>query len=88
MVENFLEVKGDRISGDDSAIVTGVGFIDGIAFTIIGQQKGHTLEERKKCNFGMPSPTGYRKSMRAIKQAERFNRPILCLIDTPGHSVA
>ena len=62
----------------------GVGRIGGQVFTIIGHQKGHTIEERKLCNFGMPHPSGYRKSMRAIKQAEKFNRPILCLVDTPG----
>jgi len=84
LVEDFFEVKGDRCLGDDEAIVTGVGRINGTVFTIIGQQKGHTLEDRKACNFGMPSPAGYKKSMRAIGQAEKFGRPILCLVDTPG----
>lgn len=84
LTDEFFEVKGDRCIGDDEAIVTGVGRILGRVFTIIGQQKGHTIEERKKCDFGMPHPAGYRKSMRAISQAEKFNRPILCIIDTPG----
>jgi len=84
LVEDFFEVRGDRCLGDDDAVVTGVGRIMGKSFTIIGQQKGHSIDERKKCNFGMPHPAGYRKSMRAIAQAEKFNRPILCLIDTPG----
>ncbi len=86
LTTDFFEVKGDRCLGDDDAIVTGVGRIDGKVFTIIGQQKGHTLEQRKACNFGMPSPAGYKKSMRAIKQAEKFGRPIICLVDTPGAS--
>ncbi|MEX1307304.1 MAG: carboxyltransferase subunit alpha [Eubacteriales bacterium] len=84
MVDDFFEVHGDRTLGEDAAMVTGVGRIDGTVFTIIGQQKGHTIEERKACNFGMCYPAGYRKSMRAIKQAEKFGRPILCLVDTPG----
>jgi len=84
LTDEFFEVHGDRCLGEDAAIVTGVGSIDGHVMTIIGQQKGHTIEERKQCHFGMPQPSGYRKSMRAIKQAEKFNRPILCIIDTPG----
>ena len=84
MTQDFFEVHGDRTLGEDAAMVTGVGRIDDVTFTIIGQQKGHTIEERKLCNFGMPHPSGYRKSMRAIKQAEKFGRPILCLVDTPG----
>jgi len=84
LCQDFFEVKGDRCLGDDNAIITGVGRINGRTFTIIGQQKGHSIDEKKACNFGMPNPAGYRKSMRAIRQAEKFNRPILCLIDTPG----
>jgi acetyl-CoA carboxylase carboxyl transferase alpha subunit len=86
IVTDFFEVKGDRCLGDDDSIVTGVGKVMGTVFTIIGQQKGHTLDERKACNFGMPSPAGYKKSMRAIAQAEKFKRPILCFVDTPGAS--
>lgn len=84
LCQDFFEVKGDRCLGDDAAIITGIGKVSGRKFTIIGQQKGHTIDEKKACNFGMPSPAGYRKSMRAIRQAEKFKRPILCLIDTPG----
>lgn len=84
LCQDFFEVKGDRCLGDDDAIITGFGTINKQKFTIIGQQKGHSIEEKKACNFGMPNPAGYRKSMRAIRQAEKFNRPILCLIDTPG----
>lgn len=84
LTQDFFEVKGDRCLGDDDAIITGVGRINGRSFTIIGQQKGFSIEEKKTCNFGMPNPAGYRKSMRAIRQAEKFNRPILCIVDTPG----
>ena len=84
LCQDFFEVKGDRCLGDDDAIVTGIGRIGGRPYTIIGQQKGHSIEEKKACNFGMPNPEGYRKSMRAIRQAEKFNRPVLCLVDTPG----
>lgn len=81
---DFFEVKGDRCLGDDYAIVTGIARFMDTPVTVIAQQKGHTIQERKRCNFGMPYPAGYRKSMRAIKQAEKFKRPIICLIDTPG----
>ena len=84
LCQDFFEIKGDRCLGDDDAIVTGIGKINGRTFTIIGQQKGHSIDEKKACNFGMPNPEGYRKSMRAIRQAEKFKRPILCLVDTPG----
>ena len=81
---DFIEFHGDRLFGDDLSIVGGIGSIDGIVFTIIGQQKGTTVEENIKRNFGMPHPEGYRKALRLMKQAEKFNRPILTLIDTPG----
>jgi len=77
-------VKGDKCLSDDASIVTAIGWFENWPVTIIGQQKGHTLEERMKCNFGMPHPEGYRKSMRALQQAEKFSRPIICLVDTPG----
>jgi acetyl-CoA carboxylase carboxyl transferase subunit alpha len=80
----IFEVSGDRCFGDDAAIVTSVAWFENTPVTVIGQQKGHTLEERMKCNFGMPHPEGYRKSMRALKQAEKFQRPVICLVDTPG----
>ena len=84
LCQDFFEVKGDRCLGNDNAIITGIGKINGTTFTIIGQQKGQTIEEKKACNFGMANPEGYRKSMRALRQAEKFNRPVLCLVDTPG----
>ena len=84
LFHGVFEVRGDQCMGDDEAIVTAVAWFETYPVTIIGQQKGHTLEERMRCNFGMPSPEGYRKSMRALKQAEKFHRPVICLVDTPG----
>ena len=84
LFHGVFEVHGDQCMGDDEAIVTAVAWFETYPVTIIGQQKGHTLEERMRCNFGMPSPEGYRKSMRALKQAEKFHRPVICLVDTPG----
>ncbi len=84
LFENHFELKGDRCFGDDSSIITSIAWFDGIPVTVIGQQKGHTLPERMTCNFGMPHPEGYRKSIRALRQAEKFNRPVICFVDTPG----
>jgi len=84
LFHGVFEMRGDQCMGDDEAIVTAVGWFETFPVTIIGQQKGHTLEERMRCNFGMPSPEGYRKSMRALRQAEKFRRPVICLVDTPG----
>lgn len=82
--DSFMEFHGDRLFGDDAAIVGGIGTIDGIAVTIIGEQKGRSTKENIKRNFGMPNPEGYRKALRLMKQAEKFNRPVICFIDTPG----
>ena len=84
LFHGVFEVKGDRCFGDDPAIVTALAWFDNWPVTVVGQQKGHTLEERMACNFGMPHPEGYRKSIRAVKQAEKFSRPVICLVDTPG----
>lgn len=84
LFHGVFEVRGDQCMGDDEAIVTAVAWFETSPVTVIGQQKGHTLEERMRCNFGMPSPEGYRKSMRALRQAEKFHRPVICLVDTPG----
>ncbi|MDY0010795.1 MAG: acetyl-CoA carboxylase carboxyltransferase subunit alpha [Candidatus Izemoplasmatales bacterium] len=81
---DFIELHGDRLFSDDQSIIGGIGSIDGIVFTIIAQQKGSSVEENISRNFGMPHPEGYRKALRLMKQAEKFNRPILTLIDTPG----
>jgi acetyl-CoA carboxylase carboxyl transferase subunit alpha len=82
--ENFMELHGDRYYGDDAAIVGGIAEINGTAVTVIAQQKGNNTKENIKRNFGMPNPEGYRKALRLMKQAEKFNRPVICLVDTPG----
>ena len=82
--DRFEEVHGDRQFGDDAAIVCGMGWIGGKPVMIIGQQKGRDTKQKIQRNFGMPKPEGYRKALRFMKMAEKFHRPILCLIDTPG----
>jgi acetyl-CoA carboxylase carboxyl transferase subunit alpha len=82
--ERFEELHGDRRFGDDAAIVGGMGWIDGNPVMIIGQQKGRDTKQKILRNFGMPKPEGYRKALRLMKLAEKFQRPVLCLIDTPG----
>lgn len=84
LIEGFIECHGDRGFMDDEAIVGGIGWFNDRAVTIIGQQKGRDVEENVRRNFGMPHPEGYRKALRLMKQAEKFNRPIICLIDTSG----
>ena len=81
---DFIELHGDRYFGDDEAIYGGVAMLGDIAVTVIGQVKGKTLNENQKCNFAMPHPEGYRKALRLMKQAEKFKRPVICFIDTPG----
>ena len=82
--ERFEELHGDRHFGDDAAIVAGLGWMDGNALMVIGQQKGRDTKQKILRNFGMPKPEGYRKALRLMKLAEKFRRPVLCLIDTPG----
>lgn len=84
MIEGFVELHGDRYFKDDGAIVAGIGYLDGIAVTIISHAKGKTTEENILRSFGSPYPEGYRKALRLMKQAEKFGRPIICLIDTQG----
>lgn len=81
---DFVELHGDRNVGDDKAMVGGFGNIDGKAVMIIGQQKGRNTKQRQMRNFGMPNPEGYRKALRLMKMAEKFNKPIITFIDTPG----
>ncbi|MCR4780194.1 MAG: acetyl-CoA carboxylase carboxyltransferase subunit alpha [Ruminiclostridium sp.] len=81
---NFLELHGDRHYGDDAAIIGGVGTFRDRPVTIIAQVKGRNLEENKRSNFSMPHPEGYRKALRLAKQAEKFHRPVICFVDTPG----
>lgn len=80
----FMELHGDRVCRDDGAIVAGLATINDITVTVIGQQKGRNIKQNIKRNYGMPYPEGYRKALRLMKQAEKFNRPIICFIDTPG----
>ncbi len=84
MIDGFIELKGDRRYADDPAIVGGIGWLDGIAVTVIGQDKGATTQEKVRTNFGMPHPEGYRKALRLMEQAAKFKRPVLCLVDTSG----
>ncbi|MGL5380515.1 acetyl-CoA carboxylase carboxyltransferase subunit alpha [Clostridium sp.] len=82
--ENFIELHGDRNFSDDKSIVGGIASINGISVTVIAITKGENTKENIERNFGMPSPEGYRKALRLMKQAEKFNRPIICFVDTPG----
>lgn len=82
--DSFVEAHGDRAFKDDQAIVGGIGFIGNQPVTVIASHKGRTLKECKQRNYGMPFPEGYRKALRLMKQADKFNRPILCLINTSG----
>lgn len=84
MCKKFIELHGDRYYGDDKAIVGGLGSLDGQTVMIMGHQKGVNTKMRQYRNFGMANPEGYRKSMRLMKMAEKFNYPVVCLIDTPG----
>lgn len=82
--DNFIEFHGDRKFGDDASIIGGIGELLGKPVTVIAITKGENTKENIKRNFGMPSPEGYRKALRLMKQAEKFKRPVICLIDTPG----
>src|SRR5919106_255315 len=82
--KKILELHGDRTVADDKAMVGGLGTIDGKTFMLIGQQKGRNTKQRQMRNFGMANPEGYRKALRLMKIAEKFNKPVITLIDTPG----
>lgn len=84
LFDDFFEMHGDRYYGDDGAIIGGIGYFKGTPVTVLAQVKGRNLEENKASNFAMPHPEGYRKALRLAKQAEKFHRPVICLIDTPG----
>lgn len=84
ITKDFFELHGDRSFGDDKAIIGGIATFGGIPVTVIGHMKGKTTKENISRNFGMPNPEGYRKALRLMKQAEKFNRPVFCFIDTPG----
>ena len=82
--DEFIELHGDRNFGDDKSIIGGIAELDEMPVTVIGEQKGKNAKENIDRNFGMPNPEGYRKALRLMKQAEKFNRPIITFIDTPG----
>lgn len=84
LCDDFLELHGDRTFGDDGALVGGFARVSGKSLMLMGQQKGRDLKERQRRNFGYMKPEGYRKALRLMEMAERFGRPVLCLIDTPG----
>ena len=84
LFEDFIQLHGDRNFGDDEAIIGGIASFKGLPITVIGHQRGKDTKENVRRNFGMPHPEGYRKALRLMKQAEKFNRPIICFIDTKG----
>ena len=84
LFEEFIEFHGDRNFGDDAAICGGIAYFQGQPVTVIAQMKGKSTAENIERNFGMPEPEGYRKALRLMKQAEKFHRPIICFVDTPG----
>ena len=84
MFDKFVELHGDRNVKDDKAMVGGFAELNGQTVMVIGQQKGSNTKARQLRNFGMANPEGYRKALRLMKLAEKFNKPVICLIDTPG----
>jgi len=84
LFDDFMEFAGDRYYKDDGAIIGGIASFHGIPVTVIGQEKGKNTKDNIRRNFGMPSPDGYRKALRLMKQAEAFGRPVICFVDTPG----
>jgi acetyl-CoA carboxylase carboxyl transferase subunit alpha len=84
LCSNFIELHGDRSFSDDAALIGGLAIFEHQPVVVIGHQKGRTVQESMYRNFGMPHPEGYRKALRLMKLAEKFNRPVLCFIDTPG----
>ena len=84
LLDNFIELHGDRRFGDDAAIVGGIGLLNGIPVTAIAMERGDTIEDRMRRHFGCPTPEGYRKALRLMKEAEKFKRPIICFIGSSG----
>ncbi len=84
LFDDFIELHGDRYYADDTAIVAGIALFQGQPVTVISQEKGRDTNERIRRNFGSPHPEGYRKALRLMRQAEKFHRPIVCLVDTQG----
>ncbi len=84
MIDDFVELHGDRRYADDPAIIGGIGYINHIPVTVIAMERGDTIEERMRRHFGCPKPEGYRKALRLMKEAEKFHRPVICLIGSSG----
>ena len=84
LLNDFIELSGDRACGDDQAIIGGIGLLEDLPVTVIGIEKGKDLQEKLRRNFGAVLPEGYRKALRLMKQAEKFHRPVLCFVDTQG----
>ena len=84
MIDGFVEMHGDRRFADDPAVVAGVGYLSGMPITVVGIEKGGDTADKVRRNFGSANPEGYRKALRQIKLAEKFHRPVLCLVDTSG----
>ena len=84
MIDGFVEMHGDRRFGDDPAVVAGIGYLNGMPITVVGIEKGGDTADKVRRNFGSANPEGYRKALRQIKLAEKFHRPVLCLVDTSG----
>ena len=84
LFDDFMELKGDRLGAEDASILGGIALFRGMPVTVIGHRKGRTTEDNIKYNFGMTSPEGYRKAVRLMKQAEKFKRPVITFVDTPG----
>jgi acetyl-CoA carboxylase carboxyl transferase subunit alpha len=84
MFDEFIELHGDRSYGDDSALIGGFARLNAQKVMLIGMHKGKTVEEKEKCNFGMPNPEGYRKALRLMRLAVKYRLPVVCLVDTPA----
>lgn len=84
LIDDFIELHGDRLYKDDKAFITGIGYLNKMPITVIAEEKGTNTQDKIIRNFGMPHPEGYRKALRQMKLAEKFNRPILFIVDTPG----
>lgn len=84
LIDNFVEFHGDRRFGDDAAIIGGIGFLNEKPVTVIAMERGDTVEDRMKRHFGCPTPEGYRKALRLMKEAEKFKRPVICFIGSSG----
>ena len=81
---DFIELHGDRCFGDDKSIIAGIAMLEDMPITVVGEQKGKNAKENMERNFGMTNPEGYRRAIRLMKQAEKFKRPVITFIDTPG----